>query len=92
MEQLNKNFVFSNEIACNERILKILVSHCVIVDAYQFINVQFILLNLMWCARSFTKGPQIEFAIVKITTCVVGPFWILFNIFDFYKLIGLSSN
>ena len=92
VKEIDEDFVFSDKVASDKWILKVLIRHCVVVQTKHFVNVDFILPNLLSIPRSLSKGSQKEFSIINIYNCIVVSSWILLNFLDFDVLIGRAAN
>lgn len=92
VKEIDEDFVFSDKVASDKRILEILIRHCVVVQTKHFVNVYFILPNLLSIPSGLSKGPQKESAIININNCIVVSFWILLDFLDFDVLIGRAAN
>ena len=92
VKEIDEDFVFSDKVARDKWILKVLIRHCVVVQTKHFVNVDFILPNLLCIPSGLSKGSQKEFAIINVYNCIVVSSWILLNFLDFDVLIGRAAN
>ena len=92
VEEVDVDEHVSHEAADNIGVLEVFISHCVIVNPKQLVNVQLVFLDLSVFPLLLAKGAQPEAPVIKVHASVVVAFGILFHLFNFDVIVLSSSN
>ena len=92
MEKVHKNFIFTNEIACDEWVLEILVSHSIIIEAEHLVDIQLVLNDFSLRSCGLPESSKEESSIIIVNNRIIGPLRVLLHFLDLNILVSFAAN
>jgi len=92
VEEIYVNFLISHPRACNKRILKVSISHRVIIYAENLVEVHLIFFNFLFSPCGLAESSHSKYSVIEVNTGILSSLRVLLNFLDLYVLVRLTAN